>query len=485
MTKLNLIVRFGLILLGVIFLFTGFCLNEGIFIFYSLLIQLFHNILYGLEHFHKRSIFLIFNVTFFIFLIGRLFVTYFFNYKNEAEILGLNFNDQQIIQMVFIIIYISLLSLFIGFSINNKSLNQYFNVQNITIQNVDSIRLASLVIFLISFVMRILYWIDAIKSSNSVGYYEYFSNFESSLPGGAVAISRMMPVSFFMYLSTLPKRKSLYFPVFLYLIEGMVAMLTGSRSGFMLNLLIILIYMIMRSYRNKKVCGKYWFGKTSIFLSIILVPFLLILLNLVEIKRNKNINVTEGFWNSLLEFFYAQGVSVNVIGYTISLSEQIPNKTYSIGPIIEFIKYNILGTLFGSQGAWKGQSIERAMEGYQYTHTISYLIMPDLYLKGVGYGSSYVAELFHDLGFIGLIIGGILTGYLIQVFSKMMGSKNFYLIFLSLIITRSLFFIPRASWVAYVVDTFTPINIISFIVIIIFSAILSKFMDNAKIGRRN
>ena len=68
------------------------------------------------------------------------------------------------------------------------------------------------------------------------------------------------------------------------------------------------------------------------------------------------------------------------------------------------------------------------MEGYQYTHTISYIIMPDLYLKGVGYGSSYV-ELFHDLGFIGLIIGGILTGYLIQIFSKMMGSKSFYLIF--------------------------------------------------------
>ena len=78
--------------------------------------------------------------------------------------------------------------------------------------------------------------------------------------------------------------------------------------------------------------------------------FLLILLNLVEMKRNENANMTEGFWNSLLEFFYAQGVSVNVIGYTISLSEQIPNKIYSIGPIIEFIKFNIWGTLFEVKG---------------------------------------------------------------------------------------------------------------------------------------
>lgn len=482
---MRLIIRFSLILLGVIFLFTGFLLNEGILIFYALFIQLFNNILYGLEQFHKRSVFLIFNVTFFIFLIGRLFVTYFFNYKNEVETLGLNMNDPQVIQMVLIILYISLLTLFIGFSINNKSLNKYFNEQSITTHNIDSIRLVSLIIFLISFTVRILYWIDAIKNSNSVGYYAYFSNFESSLPVWAVAISRMMPVSFFMYLATLPKKKYLYFPVFLYLLEGAVAMLTGSRSDFMLNIIIVLVYMTMRSYRNKKANGKYWFGKTPIILITILVPFLLILLNLVEMKRNENANMTEGFWNSLLEFFYAQGVSVNVIGYTISLSEQIPNKIYSIGPIIEFIKFNIWGTLFGSQGAWKGQSVERAMEGYQYTHTISYIIMPDLYLKGVGYGSSYVAELFHDLGFIGLIIGGILTGYLIQIFSKMMGSKSFYLIFLSLIIIRSLFFIPRASWVAYIVDTFTPINVIAFIVIIIFSVFLSKFMSTTKIGGRN
>ena len=105
-------------------------------------------------------------------------------------------NDPQVIQMVLIILYISLLTLFIGFSINNKSLNKYFNEQSITTHNIDSIRLVSLIIFLISFTVRILYWIDAIKNSNSVGYYAYFSNFESSLPVWAVAISRMMPVSF-------------------------------------------------------------------------------------------------------------------------------------------------------------------------------------------------------------------------------------------------------------------------------------------------
>ena len=72
-------------------------------------------------------------------------------------------NDPQVIQMVLIILYISLLTLFIGFSINNKSLNKYFNEQSITTHNIDSIRLVSLIIFLISFTVRILYWIDAIK----------------------------------------------------------------------------------------------------------------------------------------------------------------------------------------------------------------------------------------------------------------------------------------------------------------------------------
>ena len=56
-------------------------------------------------------------------------------------------NDPQVIQMVLIILYISLLTLFIGFSINNKSLNKYFNEQSITTHNIDSIRLVSLIIF--------------------------------------------------------------------------------------------------------------------------------------------------------------------------------------------------------------------------------------------------------------------------------------------------------------------------------------------------
>ena len=75
-----------------------------------------------------------------------------------------------------------------------------------------------------------------------------------------------------MYLATLPKKIFIFSSV-LYLLEGAVAMLTGSRSDFMLNIIIVLVYMTMRSYRNKKANGKYWFGKTPIILITILVPF--------------------------------------------------------------------------------------------------------------------------------------------------------------------------------------------------------------------
>ena len=65
------------------------------------------------------------------------------------------------------------------------------------------------------------------------------------------------------------------------------------------------------------------------------------------------------------------------------------------------------------------------MEGYQYTHTISYIIMPDLYLKGVGYGSSYVVEVISRLRIYRIDNRRHFNRLLDSNIFKMMGSKSF------------------------------------------------------------
>src|SRR5690606_3586624 len=122
-----------------------------------------------------------------------------------------------------------------------------------------------------------------------------------------------------------------------------------------------------------------------------------------------NINIID----SIFEFFYAQGVSANVIGYTMVLDESIPDgKLYSIGPILQFIS-NYYGYFIQGIPMPSGQTVELALNGYLFSHTISYLIMPTLYLAGIGYGSSYIAELYADFGYFGIIFGSLFYGLLI------------------------------------------------------------------------
>lgn len=83
-------------LVFIIFTFLLFLLglfNDNLHIlFWSVMLQFIHNFWYSLINIYNRIIFLCFNVSIFIFLFGRLFVSYFFGYKSDISgILGTNF----------------------------------------------------------------------------------------------------------------------------------------------------------------------------------------------------------------------------------------------------------------------------------------------------------------------------------------------------------------------------------------------------------
>ena len=123
----------------------------------------------------------------------------------------------------------------------------------------------------------------------------------------------------------------------------------------------------------------------------------------------------------------------------------------------------------------KGQTVERALEGYQYSHTISYLIMPDLYERGVGYGSSFIAEWYQDLGMFGVIIGSFLVGVLMVIFTKMFSAKSVLTVTVALLMMRMTLFIPRASSIAFIIDTFSPVNILGVGLILSLYVVLRHF----------
>lgn len=475
------LLRWSVLGAAVIVFLLGMIFTNITLLFCALLLFFLNNIIYGLESFNRRVIFFMFNVTFFVFLMGRMVTSKLFHYhEKDFKLLGTYFTDQSTIINILMMLCISLFCLFLGYAILDRSIANKFKTFNpIETEYKQNIRHISLAVFAIAIVFKLVYLAEAIQASQSQGYYAFFSNFKSQLPGVFVLISRMFPVAFFVYLATLPAKNRAWLPILAYLFVDGLSVMTGSRSDFMLDVLILFIYFCYRNYLAEKTQTPKWFGKKTVISGVVIAPILLALMNFVGNHRGGSAS-SGNFFDALLSFFFSQGISVNVIGYTIEKAKEIPNKIYTIGPLTEYVKFNIWGNLTGSQGGWSGQSVDRALEGYQYSHTISYVIMKDLYLKGVGYGSSFVAESYHDFGYFGVIFGSIIIGLLIGCFTRMLTARHIIVIAMALIMARMILFIPRASTIAFIIDTFSPANIFTALVIFLGERILRPYLNKDK-----
>lgn len=71
------------------------------------------SMIYAIADLNKRYVFALFNVTFFTFLLSRLFISPIFGELQSEE--GLNFSSPQIINHILFSLYLSLFFLFVGF----------------------------------------------------------------------------------------------------------------------------------------------------------------------------------------------------------------------------------------------------------------------------------------------------------------------------------------------------------------------------------
>lgn len=422
--------------------------------------------------------FFLFLVSFFTFLLGRMVVTNYFNYKEGYNgLLGTAFSNPDIVFKILILVFISLLFLSIGYIISLP-----INFKKKAINNLNKeIRLISKYFFIFSFIFRILVLVEMIQTSSSVGYYESFSTFSSSLPSVFRLLSEMYDISLFIFLGTMPTKKESLPWISCYVLDGILSMLSGRRSYFLLNIFIIVIYYFYREYDSRKKKGEKWINIRHFLIFIGSFPFLIIVLNIIGSFRGGNGYKSDGISASFLEFLYSQGISINVIGYTINFDKSLPNRNYSFGPIIEFFVTKILSR-FGNinTNLYSGQNIFRALEGNLFSHTISYFIMPDLYLRGIGYGSSYIAELFKDFSYIGVVLGNIFYGVFFRNIFKLIQNVDAILKGIIFLMVRQLMFAPRSGFTNFLVAALSLPKVLCVVIILLISYIINQ----ERVGRR-
>lgn len=468
-------------ILSLCLFFVGFLANNATILLLSLIFLTISNATYSFKDIQKNILFFCFNGTFFIFLIGRMVVTTFFGYKEDLRGLnGLNFNENNLIIITLVALFLSLASIRIGYVIF-KRINLDFIKRRVIPKNKrNALEFSALVLFFLAIIFRLYIVLEMRQATVSEGYFETFSQFKSSLPKVIQSFADMYDMFFFAFLATLPSKKKTLIPTFLYLLEGTIAASSGRRSVLMLNVLIVAIYYVVR---NNKKENNIWFGIKETAGSILALPILMGLMTFIgRMRAAPGSQRTGSMFDSIYEFFYSQGVSANLIGYTEMYKEQIPNRFYTLGPVYEFISESIIKPIKGIPSFF-GQTAERALNGHLLSQTLPYFIDSRAYLAGFGWGSSIVAENYADAGYFGVVVGGLIYGLVLLVLARIISDGSFLLMTFGLAMSRIILFAPRGAYLSFMVSSMSPRKIIAVILVLAFSwFIQNTIFVNQKVG---
>lgn len=455
MNTLN-VIHFILEIISIMFFAIGLLSSNIIILLISVVLLVIANALYSFKNIQKNILFLCFNATFFIFLVGRMAVSTFFGYKEELRGLnGMNFTEPRIIIIIIVSLYLSLFSIKIGYILFKKINLDFINRKNISNYKRSALEKSAMILFFCSIIFRLYIVFEMRQATVSEGYFETFSQFKSSLPGILQTFADMYDMFYFSFLATLPSKKKTLLPTFLYLLEGVIAASSGRRSVLMLNVLIVAIYYVVRNNKEK---NDIWFGKKELMGSFFAIPGLMVLMTYIGKIRasfSGSFSSSQGLKNSIFEFFYSQGVSANIIGYTEIYSKDIPNISYTFGPVYEFISESIIKPIRGIQPFF-GQTADRAMNGHLLSQTLPYFIDSRAYLAGYGWGSSLVAENYADGGYVGVIVGGLIYGIILILLARIINDGNFLLMTFGLAMGRIILFAPRGAYLSFIVSSMSP-----------------------------
>ena len=390
---------------------------------------------FNIKNYKKNIVLIMFLICYFMFLLGSYFMYEFFGYSR-----GVVLFDAKTLNHIYLSLLISLIGISIGYytsSVKIKGIRFRSNVNND-----ELFKKASIVLFYASYIPYFIIEILRVIKVREIGYTELYMDESVRIPYLIALIAYGCRIYFFVYLSTLPDKKEAKIPIFLFVIYSCITLMTGNRSVFVVNISLIFIYFIFRSFDNY--FKSKWINKRKIMAIIIMIPLFIIGLDLIgSIRFNNTIFETDKS-SSFIDIFVKQGVSSSVIGYGKLYEHRIPRKIYSFGSTIEALKYNPISNILFNFNSFGGNSIQKAINGNSFAHIISYLVLPFGYVRGRGLGTCYIAEAYNDFGYTGILIFSIIYGMAIKKCSSFV-HKTILGRSITLMLIGSLLMIPRSN----------------------------------------
>lgn len=421
--------------------------------------------LYGIRNRPAGLLLSFFVIATFTFLTGRMFVVGVLGYKSAGDgDWGLHFNDPDIVVKVLIMQQVFVAFCWLGTYLQVRRKVHLDDKTDLTVENRSAVSIGVLCVT-VGAAIYLYERVGVVSAVNQASYLDYYAARASLVSPLARLSESLLVVGYGYTLAGRPRFQTFAFVSFLLLASHGYDLLMGRRAPFVLSLLLVLFYATLRTKSSPDKKDQYWPRASHLAVSTFAFIPLISLLNYINFSRSDAGSTTSSpTASALTEFFYSQGVSANLLMYVQTDVLQIPqNKIYTFGPLIEFAQTRLVPGFDSS--IYDGQTADRALLGYNFADIASYRIMPSIYLNGGGYGSSAVAELFWDFGWVGVALGGLALGAVFAFGGRILES-SVPLAAIALIVSRQVLYAPRAPFLDWLVGSANVFNVLVFLFVL-------------------
>lgn len=426
----------------------------------GILILFFHNIVYCCEKLKCRIIFLLFNITTFVFLYIRPVIDLF-----RGEAWWSDFSTEAV-RFTLLVLFANMLFLFFGALLSEAVLQRKEKNWSDKISKAptdryggryrENLQFVSMIMFYVAICCFFLVEVDKLSYMSGKEYIEFFTTYTSRLPRVITVFADTMPFFLCIFLATMPPKSMTFPPLCLYLLSALPSLKIGLRNPIVLNAIFIFLYYFLRDAMENT---RKWIGWAEKLLIAIVTPVGVVFLGAYNyIREGTQMTNGGGLWNIIVDFLHKQGVSFNILNIAydkMPIIESFGQKNYTFGSFIEYLQHGALAQmLFGASSLGVGNNVVRATQGNSFAHAMSYAALGDTYLEGHGYGSSYVLETYFDYGWIGMALFSLLLGFLMIYFVYWF-RKNCWSSALVLIALTEIFLTPRSAaleWSDFVIS---------------------------------
>ena len=381
-------------------------INSSNYLLPLLLIIWLFGLVYSFSNYKECSALLYFLISFYIFLIGREVAFHYFNLPKYYVYL------MQYDRETYCCMLISLLFILFGYSIKVKNRNGLFLSYFSKDLNSRAYSNAFEIVFYICYLCTLIQLSGNVANVFRYGYVESYSaeNIDQNGSGIIQYISAFRMTAYCFFLASFAGKKKTWTAIIFMEVYSVLSLLGGSRFSFIAINLLNLIYLSLRDQKDGK-----WLPKRLKLKIVIVMPFVFVFLVALDSIRLGKSFAFSNLYNTIINFFDQLGGSVNCIKRVFYYKKDLSDLSFvSFSNFRSIVFENVFMRKLFKVTSYTGNSYEHAMFGHSLMHRLSYYEYGKEYLTGRGVGSSYIAELFHDFGYIGIALGSFLYGYILK-----------------------------------------------------------------------